>query len=167
MSKVVNSLNIYVLLWFIEIQNASMSLVPDSISVLLLFFLFVWSFFCVFKVQYKARNIPFIGGLNSLLLLFSIYGLFRVIGGEQIIAYLGSGRAIGPREYLIEYWKSILPIYAFLYYSIKGQITEKTLLLWLIVFTIGSVCNYYYEENNRLAMIAAGSAIDGVTNNQS
>lgn len=167
MSKVVNSLNIYVLLWFIEIQNASMSLVPDSISVLLLFFLFVWSFFCVFKVQYQARNIPFIGGLNSLLLLFSIYGLFRVIGGEQIIAYLGSGRAIGPREYLIEYWRSILPIYAFLYYSIKGQITEKTLLFWLIVFTIGSVCNYYYEENNRLAMIAAGSAIDGVTNNQS
>lgn len=165
--NIITPFNIYTLLWLVVSQNESMKLVPDSVSVAILFIMFAWSLIYFVKVQSDARSIPFIKGLNILFILFTIYGLLRVVGGESIIATLGSGRAIGPREYLIGYWKSLLPIYGFLYFSLKEQISEKLLVTWMIVFIFCSITSYYYEENNRFAMLAEGSLIDGVTNNQS
>lgn len=164
--KLFSQVNIYILMWLVVMLNESMSLVPDSVSVMILFVLFAWSLILTKQVAREYSNIPFIRGLNILFLMFSIYGLLRVVGGEQLTIWIGSGKEISSRAYLIAHWSSLLPIYGFIYYSAKGQLTQKSIMIWTIVLILATTINYRYEETRMLERLVAGTLQDGVTNNQ-
>lgn len=160
------SSNLYISFWLLVNVNPFVAIVPDSVSVACLFLLFAWSLYYLYKVITTCPSNPYINGLNCIFLIVTIYGLYRFFEGEVYYRWLsGDNTPIGPREFIIEYWKSLLPIYAFYYYSFIGQLTKKSLMTWSVIFLAAITVSYYGEESKRIAELLMETDQDGVTNN--
>ena len=165
--RIITPCNIYVGLWLLIIMNPTLSIMPDSLSIMLLFLLFAWSLIYAAKFSLQ-KNVPqYIKVLNVLFALFSIYGFIRIVGGETYSIWIsGNNTPVGPREFLISYWRSILPIYAFLYFTKKGYLTARGIIIWTFIFLVLAIIAFYGEESQRMANLSVGALQDGVTNNQ-
>ena len=165
--RIVSPCSIYVVLWLLVILNPTLSILPDSLSVMLLSLLFAWSLIYVVKSFLQKRAPKYIIALNILFILFSIYGFIRIANGETYYIWISSNNTpVGPREFLISYWRSILPVYAFIHFTKKGYLSTRGLVGWTFIFLLIAIINYYGEESQRIAMIPIGTLQDGVTNNQ-
>ena len=165
--KLITPCNLYVGLWLLIILNPSFAFMPDSLSIALLFLLFLWSLVYTAQCFLSNNESKYIRVLNILFVIFTIYGFLRFVGGETYYIWIsGNNTPVGPREFLISYWRSILPIYAFIHFTRNGQLSEKGLTIWTVVFFICAIVGYFGEESQRMAMIPVGTMQDGVTNNQ-
>lgn len=109
---------------------------------------------------------PYIKGLNLLVLMFSIYGFALILMSPSTIHYRMSGMSMASYNYIKSIYLSILPIYAFYYFSIKGYLTAERLRWWAVVFCISCVISYYiYMQQAMERILARGSSADEITNN--
>lgn len=155
----------YIVLWLL-MQLHDIARTADILSVGVLGLIFVISIYYAFKVIQIDRVSPYFRALTILVILFSIYGFLLLASGEQI-AFRRTGVIVSNRTYLINIYKSLLPIYPFYYFSIKGWITEKKLriivaILFVLVFFI-----FMQKQNDALsrAYQNQGDEVEEITNN--
>lgn len=109
---------------------------------------------------------PYIKGLNLLVLMFSIYGFALILMNPSTIYYSMGGKSMPSYNYIKAIYLSILPIYAFYYFSLKGYLTAKRLRWWAVVFCISCVVSYYHNmQQALLKLMERGSSREEITNN--
>lgn len=124
------------------------------------------SIVCAIKIWQMPHNPPYIKGLNLLVLMFSIYGFALIIINPSTIYYSMSGMSMASYNYIKSIYLSILPIYAFYYFSLKGYLTAERLRWWAVVFCISSVVSYYhYMQQALIKLMERGSSAEETTNN--
>ena len=109
------------------------------------------------------NNPPYIKGLNLLVLMFSIYGFALILMNPSTIHYSMSGMKMASYNYIKSIYLSILPIYAFYYFSLKGYLTTERLRWWAVVFCISCVVSYYYNMQQALEKLLLSA--EETTNN--
>lgn len=124
------------------------------------------SIYCAFKVFLFNNNPPFIKGLNLLLLMFTIYGVALIITSPSVIYYPKCGFMMKSYNYLKSIYLSLLPIYAFYYFTKKGYLTETRLIRWGFVFFISVILSYFRFQQEMIQKLAdRGKIVDETTNN--
>ena len=109
---------------------------------------------------------PYIKGLNLLVLMFTIYGFALILMSPSTIYYRMSGLSMASYNYIKSIYLSILPIYAFYYFSLKGYLTAERLRWWAVVFSISGVVSYYlYMQQALERLLERGSSAEEITNN--
>lgn len=150
---------LYIFLWCVF--NSGIITNP-TVSVMCLGFLFLVSFFYMGKVALAPKN-NVISILFIFVILLSIYGILFIISGESLYLDSGLGRSISNREFLIQIYQSILPIFPFYYFACQGKLTVELMKKWIIVFFI--IALIAYVKNQYKVMIDLGIEHDGLTNN--
>lgn len=121
---------------------------------------------CAIKIWKMPNNPPYIKGLNLLVLMFTIYGFALIMMNPSTIYYRMSGMSMASYNYIKAIYLSILPIYAFYYFSLKGYLTAERLQWWAVVFCISCVVSYYiYMQQAMEALLESGSSLEEITNN--
>lgn len=121
---------------------------------------------CAIKIWKMPNNPPYIKGLNILVLMFTIYGFALILMSPSTIYYRMSGMSIASYNYIKAIYLSILPIYAFYYFSLKGYLTAERLRWWAVVFCISCVVSYYiYMQQAMEKLLESGSSAEETTNN--
>lgn len=150
-----NKMNIYIFLWLVySFQDLFMSK-GTVFTQLLITVLLAYSMYSVFIVntRYRLMKPLFFSGLNALLFLFTIYGLFYIVCG-------------GRPEYLKSIYKSLLPIYSFYLLWWECSISERTTYFWIFIFFLLTTMQYHHHyQENLLLSVLGGSSKDEFTNN--
>lgn len=121
---------------------------------------------CAIKIWKMPNNPPYIKGLNLLVLMFTIYGFALIIMSPSTIYYRMSGMSMASYNYIKAIYLSILPIYAFYYFSLKGYLTAERLRWWAVVFCISCVVSYFiYMQQAMEKLLESGSSAEETTNN--
>ena len=160
-----NKANMYVLGWCIYTSQGLFLPKGTLFSQLLMVVLILVSLYHVFCVntRYKFEKPAFFKGLNLLILMFSIYGIFLIIGGKFAWEYTIQ---FDSSNYLKEIYISLLPIYSFYVFFKEKEINEKACFAWVVVFFALTTGEYF--ENQRTMLLAAlqrGSNAEEFTNN--
>lgn len=155
MSTWLNKMNIYIFFWLVySFQDLFMSK-GTVFTQLIIVVLLAYSMYSVFIVntRYRLMKPLFFSGLNALLLLFTIYGLFYIVCG-------------GRPEYLKSIYKSLLPIYSFYILWKERAISEGTIYFWIALFFLFTSFQYYYHYQEQLIWaVLRGSSSEEFTNN--
>lgn len=121
---------------------------------------------CAIKIWKMPNNPPYIKGLNILVLMFTIYGFALILMSPSTIYYRMSGMSIASYNYIKAIYLSILPIYAFYYFSLKGYLTAERLRLWTVVFCISCVVSYFINMQQAMEkLLESGSSAEETTIN--
>lgn len=159
-----NVANVYTLLWLFYYMQGTLYPSGSSIgiAVMSIFLLVSLFFFC--KVNRKGYIPSYLKGLNVLFVLFSIYGIIRIVDAETI--YRANGVLQNPTTYLKSYYISILPTYALYYFANKGKINADWIRNWAFVFITFSVFQYFNSEATMMEMLSQkGIEAELLTNN--
>lgn len=120
---------------------------------------------CAFKVIKWNDNPGFFRGLNLLMLMFTMYGFAYILINPSIV-HFSSGFSVPSYGYIKQIYLSLLPIYAFYYYSRKGYLTKEHLLLWGYIFLFSAAMSYFRTQQEALQALALrGSTREEITNN--
>lgn len=140
-------------LYFLRLDYFSGSSIIVRGSFVLFFGL---SFFYCIKANHEYRSAS-LRAINTLLVLVSLYGLILMILGSDWTWK----RPTPPSIYLIYYYESLLPIYAFYYFSRAGLISAKWVRYSAILFFIFTFASYSAYEAKALM----NSDAEEITNN--
>lgn len=98
--------------------------------------------------------------LNVFIVVLSIYGVALMLSSRYI------HQGIGSQYYLQTIYTSLLPVYAFYYFSVKGILTDKYIRILAVILLIVSVVRFAnYEEVLMSEVADNASNVEGVTNN--
>ena len=159
----INKANFYLFLWALYYLLLAFSWKSDGgLRQLLGSFLIVVSFYYFLVANFHCK-LPFLlRGLNALIIMFSVYGLVLLIG-------------YNPNEYAIEtssydylrvVYKSLLPIYAFYYFTKKGYFEKKIFFVWVVLFFVLTTLEFYgIQQKHLLWAISVNSKRTEFTNN--
>ena len=158
-----NKANIYFLLWCIYLLKGTLyqegTLINQGLLLIILLITLFESFSClqITKNIYVSRLFR---SISALIAMFTIYG---------IILFVTDGVSVKGKmsQYYIEgAYISLLPIYVTYLYTKKGLITLHSLQMWMILFVIVGICEYFKMERGLTARILENkSAFDEGTNN--
>lgn len=100
---------------------------------------FALSIFYFFKVVTKEQMNPFVKSLSFIVLLVAVYGgVFFITGTDG-----GWLRPADPLFFLTSFFESLLPVYAFYYFSKKNLINETWFKVAAIVFFAAAIYTYF------------------------
>lgn len=102
-------------------------------------------YFYIANTRYKLPI--YFKGANLLLTMFTIYGVALIIANPPWVLH-------GAHTYLKFILESILPIYAFYVFAKEGQLHEKNIKIWYLIF-IGLAIYAYMGLQSRLLASAA------------
>ena len=162
-----NPCNQYLLLWSLYNLKGTLYVEGTIINQVLMLILLLLSAKEMLWYNRNKNSLPnhaflFFDGMKLLLLLYVVYGLLIFI--TEGTTYMGKPT----KDFLQAYLISFLPIYASYTHTIKGDLTVKNFQVWMIVFLIVGICQFYYNE--RLALIRlleSGKDAEEFTNNAS
>ena len=159
-----NVANVYILLWFLYYMQGTFYASGGIIGVSIMSLFLMVSLYFFFKVN-RYRGVPtYLKGLNFLVILFTIYGIIRIVNPEVI--YRAGGIFQNPTTYLKSYYISVLPVYALYYFVVTGKISADWLRKWAFVFIAFAVFQYYKTEVSILERLnEKGIEVELVTNN--
>lgn len=121
---------------------------------------------CAIKVLRWNDNPKYFRGFNLLILMFTIYGLYHILIHPSTVKYAISGKTMQSYIYIKSIYLSLLPIYAFYYYSRTGYLTQTRLQRWGIVFLVSVLLSYFRMQQEALQALAEkGSSREEITNN--
>ena len=124
------------------------------------------SIYCAIQIWQMPNHPPYIKGLNLLMVMFSIYGFYLILMNPSTVHYSMSSFSMASYNYIKSIYLSILPIYAFYYFSLKGYLTAERLRWWAVVFCISCVLSYYiYMQQAMEKLLERGSSAEETTNN--
>lgn len=156
----------FIIAWVLYYLQGVLYPTGGAISIGLLGINLLVSIYCAIKIWQMPNHPPYIKGLNLLVLMFSIYGFALILMSPSTIYYRMSGMSMASYNYIKSIYLSILPIYAFYYFSLKGYLTAERLRWWAVVFSISCVLSYYiYMQRAMEMLLARGSSAEETTNN--
>ena len=152
-----NRANFYIVAWCIYSTQGILFPKGFLFTQLLLFILLMVSLYYLLIANTRYKLPVYFLGLNTLLGMLFIYGLYLIIGGYNVADY---SIAVPSYHYLKNILISLSPIYPFFVFSKEGLINEKFLRIWLFVLIGITVINYFqsYQEQLYLAMLNASKA---------
>ena len=145
-----NIANLYTFFWCIYWLQGPLYPVGTSFSQLLLAVLLIISlyYFIIANIRYTLPS--FFIGLNLLVILLSIYGVYFIVMYDVIDGYLGSRSKF---IYLKDIWISLLPIYSFYVFFKEKKIDDNHIYFWILFFLVIVISLYFYEQQ-KLQLIA-------------
>lgn len=158
----------FIIVWVLYYLQGVLYPIGGAISTGLLGINLLVSIYCAIKIWQIPNNPPYIKGLNILVLMFSIYGFYLILMNPSTVYYRMSGTSMASYNYIKAIYLSILPIYAFYYFSLKGYLTAERLRWWAVVFCISCVVSYYINMQQAMEkLLESGSSAEETTNNSS
>ena len=156
----------FIIVWVLYYLQGVVYPTGGAISTVLLGINLLVSINCAIKIWKMPNNPPYIKGLNLLVLMFTIYGFALILMSPSTIYYRMSGKSMASYNYIKAIYLSILPIYAFYYFSLKGYLTAERLRWWAVVFCISCVVSYFIEMQQAMEeLLERGSSREETTNN--
>ena len=150
----------YLILWFLYYLQGILYTSGGGLSVSLFGIILLISIYNVIKVKNINDKPIFFNGLSLLLILFSVYGFALILQNPGVVFYHKASRYVPSYMYLKQIYLSLLPIFSFYYYTVKGYLTEKRLCNWIYVFFISALLSFYRYQIDK-----AGDDSGEVTNN--
>ena len=154
---------VYLLAWCI--YNAQGIIFPrgSAFTQLLVLVLLLTSLYYIFVANTRYKLPVYFVGLNILLGLFTVYGVYLMIGGYDPLDY---AKPVDSFNYLKKILISLTPVYAFYVFSKEGLITERGIRNCFFILFGLTIANYYqkYQEMLYWAMLI-GSNAEEFTNN--
>ena len=137
-----SSCYVYIFLWMVYyLQEILMitGLIAQSILVILM----IMSIYAFFQVNIYYRTGTYLKWLNVMLLVVTIYGLILFLSGYAL--YPGEFNINTSQQYgyLQNIYSSVLPIYSFYLFSLKGDLSEKNMKNVFVAFLLFSIFLYY------------------------
>ena len=146
----------YTLVWCLYYLQGTLYAEGNGISKILLVLFLVMSLINTMRCFSLSSN-SYLKSLASLAVLFGVYGIIRVLVGDD-----GSWQYVNDSTtYFKEYELSILPIFSFYYYTKTNKINEEWFFYSSFVFLFVALALFYREQTSRLA----DTWRDEVTNN--
>ena len=150
----------YLILWFLYYLQGILYASGDILSMSLLGIIVVISLYYAVQVKRMKNKPVFFIVLSLLLFLFTVYGFSLIIMHPGVVFYPKASYSLPSYMYIKQIYLSLLPIFSFYYYTIKGYLTEKRLCIWIYFFFISALLSFYrYQIDN------AGDDSEEVTNN--
>ena len=163
MPKWLNKANIYIAGWCIYNTQGVLFSKGTLFTQLLLIFLLLVSLYYCFVANFRYKLPVYFWGLNLLLSLFFVYGVYLMIGGYNPMDYITH---VDSFSYLKTIMISILPIYVFYVFSKEGLLTKKSLCIWLFIFLSLTTINYFKSQQEMLMLALLNhSRTESFTNN--
>lgn len=161
MAKSSNMLHIYTLLWSVYfLQGTVFSQYGGSIAQLILVALLLFSFISFLYVNINFRINSYLKALNLLILMFTIYGVVRILLQDSI--FRGHiVKELIPFYYLKNIYISLLPIYVYYLFAKLGILDQKRLKLYLCFFLV--IVSLSYIEN--YMNVSKSAEREEITNN--
>ena len=158
-----NKANIYLFAWCVYSSQGIFFPKGTLFTQLLVIVLLTISFYYVFVANTRYKLPLYFWGLNLLLSLFIVYGVYLMIGGYNSFDY---ALPVDSFNYLKVILISLIPIYPFYVFSKECLITEKYLVVCFFILFGLTIANYYEQENELLikAMLLGNDA-EEFTNN--
>lgn len=120
--------------------------------------------FTAYKILLLHNKPLFFKGLNTLLIMFIVYGVILILSGHEFYIREGGIGKVRNIGYLKDILNSLLPIYTFYYFTIKGYFDVKKLKRWIPIFFIIATFQYYRYQAETIELF---NGVDdmGITNN--
>jgi len=159
----INKATLYIFAWILYETQGILIPKGNFFTQILVTVLLLVSFYHFFIVNTHYKISPFFKGLNALLIMFSVYGLFLIIGGYDPNDYVIK---VPSFSYLKGIYISIMPIYSFYYFSKENFLTEKMLPFLIICFLCFVTIQFLQHQRDLLieAMLIKSSR-EEFTNN--
>lgn len=151
---------IYTILWMLYYLQEDLR-ISGLIAQLILVILMLMSFYIFLQLNVCFKMSSYLKWLSIMLLILSIYGVIPIIGGESFHKHGYVSNVTFNYFYLQKLYISILPIYAFYYFTIKKMITSKNLIYIFGIILI--CCIFMFYQNNQIN--SAQHSKDEITNN--
>lgn len=156
----------FIIVWVLYYLQGVLYPTGGAISTGLLGINLLVSIYCAIKVWRMPNHPPYIKGLNLLVLMFSIYGFAHIINNPSVVHYAVSGMRMQSYVYIKNIYLSLLPIYAFYYFSRMGYLTKGRLQAWSIIILISVIISFFRLQQEELEALAmSGSSREEITNN--
>lgn len=156
MKKIFRQENVYTLIWCLYYMQGTLYPEGNVISQGLLAVFLLMSIYYFIKV-FKYRHVPKpVIALRYLAIMFGIYGLLRLGVSTTGWKYVNESTT-----YFKEYELSILPFFAFYYFSREHMINTKWFYNFSFIFFGTAIASFFYQEAQALLR----SFRDEVTNN--
>ena len=156
----------FIIAWVLYYLQGVLYPTGGAISTGLLGINLLVSIYCAIEIWQMPNHPPYIKGLNLLMVMFSIYGFYLILMNPSTVHYSMSSFSMASYNYIKSIYLSILPIYAFYYFSLKGYLTAERLRWWAVVFCISCVLSYYiYMQQAMEKLLERGSSAEETTNN--
>lgn len=127
--------------------------------------LILMSLYYAFYANFRYKLPVYFKGLNLLLVIFTIYGFLRLIGGEQLMVKMNF-MEVAKTDFLKTIYKSLLPVYPFYVFTKQGLLKEKTIKIWFLIFFVLAIGWFYNAQARMLAAaLERGSSAEEFTNN--
>lgn len=121
---------------------------------------------CAIKILPWSDNPIFFNGLNILMIMFTVYGVLYILANPYTVTYVISGKSMSSYNYIKNIYLSLLPIYAFYYFSRTGYLTKERLQRWGFVFLVLTTLFYFRIQQEMMQRILENGGIyDESTNN--
>lgn len=124
--------------------------------------LMVISFYHLYIANTRFKLPIYFFGLNLLVVMFSVYGIFFMIDGHDVVDY---SIKVSNFSYVKSIWISLLPIYSFYVLTKEKLFTKRILFVWIFFFLILGIGQYYKIEQEVLLMKALVGMDVEITNN--
>ncbi len=163
MREWLNKANVYILAWCIYSTQGILFPQGTLFTQLLLVVLLGVSLYYLFIANTRYKLPLFFYGLNTLLGILFVYGIYLILCGYNSGDY---AKPVPSFNYLQHILISLVPIYPLYVFCKEGLINEKNIrILFFILFVI-TVGNYYKQQKEMLYMaLLKGSNVDEFTNN--
>ena len=156
--KIKFSFYLYIFLWTVYSLQGTLYSHGSVISVASLALVMVLSiyYYCYVNVRYKLPA--------PLKILSVLVGIWTLYGLEPILSRNGqSAFLVQPFSYLKSIYMSLLPVYAFYFFTKKGIITEDSLRRLFMLFLVLAIFSFY--DYRATALNAVVGDREEVTNN--
>lgn len=146
--------SLYLALWIIyNVQFLFFGGYGTIYSRIIIAFLLITSVYYAFYAAIHYSQSSYLKGLYALLLLFTVYGLLRIMMTSKHV-------------YLLQIYNSLLPIFPIYVFTRKGVINKKYVLVWTVIFFVAATFQYYsYQDRLIKEAMEAGSEKEEFTNN--
>lgn len=164
--KKLNKCDWYLVLWIVYYLQGIAYSEGGMISTAILGILILISINYALKVIQQKKKPLYFKGLNLLVVMFTIYGTYYILVSPSIVKYPIPGMAVPSYSYLKSIYLSLIPIYAFYYFSKKGYLTEERLQKWGFIFIISVMLSFFRSQQEALQkLMEEGSSSEEITNN--
>ena len=135
-------------------------------KIMLFINLFISIYYTLYaNIRYKLS--AYFIALNILLIIFTIYGAFRLMEGNLIVYHGYDSVSINNFEYLKAIYVSLLPIYPFYVFTKEGYISERYIRRLAIILVPSAVILFFHMQyQNEMLALLSGSRQSEFTNNQ-
>ncbi len=162
-SSWLNKASLYLFAWCVYYTQGILFPEGSLFTQILVIVLLLVSLYYMFIANTRYKVPIYFYGLNILLGMFFIYGIYLMIGGYNPAEY---ALQVPSFNYLKNILISLTPIYPFYVFSKEGLFNEKILRICFFVLLGFTIAKYYQNYQKQLYMaILVGSKADEFTNN--